>query len=167
MRGFVPFKSCLGNGASSATQQVGTIRKGADRRNTITGDACARVAAGTRGADARRPTLVELDCHHRIVDRAGPGTTRRSAIGGRVPGNGHEISGDRGVQSAASGRCIVRAVRAVARSLSRPTVARAKDVGTASDRLPQVAARWNKMSATNAINAAGLSAGSSEKDCNV
>jgi hypothetical protein len=111
--------------------------------------------------------LVELDRHHQLVDRRGPQVNLGGLrVGRRVSGNGRDISGDREVQSAASGRSIVRVGKAVARSLSRRIVARAGKIRTASDRHKQVAARWNQMSVAGAMHVASFVAGSSEKDCN-
>jgi hypothetical protein len=167
MRGFVSFKSCPGDGASSAAQQVQSIHKGADRKSPVAGFDNARIAVGTRAASAGRRTLVELDRHHQLVDRRGPQVNEGGLrFGRRVSGNGRDISGDREVQSAAFGRSIVRAGKAVARSLSRRIVARAGKIRTASDRHRQVAARWNQMSVAGAMVVAPFVAGSSEKDCN-
>ena len=167
MRGFVPFKSCPGDGASSAAQQVQSIHKGADRKSPVAGHDCARIAVGTHTAGGGRRTLVELDRHHRMIDRRGPHVNQGGLrFGRRVSGNGRDISGDREVQSAAFGRFVVRAGKAVVRSLSRRTVARAGKIRTASDRHKQVVARWNKMSVASAMVMAPFVAGSSEKDCN-
>ena len=167
MRGFVPFKSCLGDGASSAAQQVQSIHKGAGRKSPIAGYDKARIAAGPHVASAGRRTLVELDRHHQMVDRCGPDVVQgRLRFGRHVASNGRDISGDREVRSAAFGRFIVRAGKAVAWSLSRQTVARARKIKTASDRHKQIAARWNKRSVAGAVVIAPFVAGSSEKDCN-
>jgi hypothetical protein len=165
MRGFVPFKSCPGDGALSAAQQVQSIHKGADRKSPVAGHDCARIAVETHTAGAGRRTLVELDRHHSMVDRRGPHVNRGGLRFGSS-GNGRDISGDREVQSAAFGRSIVRAGKAVARLLSRHTVAWVSKIRTASDRHSQVAARWNNMPVAGAIVVAPFVAGSSEKDCN-
>jgi hypothetical protein len=167
MRGFVPFKSCPGDGASSAAQRVQSIHKGADLKSPIAGYDDARIAVGTRAVRNGCRTLVELDRHHRMVDRRGPHVIQgRLRFGRRVAGNGRDVSGDREVQSAAFGRSIVRAGKAVARSLSRRTMAWVSKIGTASDRHKQVAARWNNMPVASAMVMASFVAGSSEKDCN-
>jgi hypothetical protein len=167
MRGFVPFKSCLGDGASSVAQQVQSIHKGADRKSSIASYDDARIAVETYAAGAGRRTLVELDRHHQMVDRRGPHVNQGGLrFGRRLSGNGRDISGDREVQSAAFGRSIVRAGKAVARSLSRHTVVWVSKIRTASDRHKQVAARWNKKSVAGAMHVASFVAGSSEKDFN-
>ncbi|WP_349008208.1 hypothetical protein [Mesorhizobium sp. CN2-181] len=166
MRGFVPFKSCLGDGASSAARQNQSILKVTDPRSCLSGDDDAAIAVETRVAKAGRPTLVELDRHLPMVDRRGGDVDpARFRFGGCVPGNGHEISGDRDVQSAAFGRFIVRAGKAVLRSLSRRMRARPRETGTAGGRRRLVSARWNNMPVADALVFAGLATGSSEKDC--
>jgi hypothetical protein len=166
MRGFVPFKSCLSDGAVSAMRLGQSIRKGTSLKHPVAGKACLRIAADTHGMRGGRPTLVELDRHCRVVDRLGLDVIQSlSSFGSRVSGDRYDISGDRGVQLAACGH-LARAGRAVARSLSRRGAARMRGTGMAGGRQLRVVGLGNVTSEVSAFVFSRPATGSSEKDCN-